>query len=131
MKLSQIPKDRYDEVMGHLDSSQGGDLKSLLMEAKRKKEETEAPVEDEAGGSDNPSGITKSPKPLHPEKSSVMNKSEMTGVENVLGVRPKMDTTPDSRDFDPLKKMETDHDQPDHEEMTDDELKELISKYLS
>jgi|SRR6478609_5139084 len=92
-----------NELMDHISTSQGGDLKSMLDEAKMAKEKPMNPL-DEA---------TK-PKGLAIEKVSVLSKPKPEIEDLQKKPSPFGDST--ASDSEP--------------EMSDDELKELLAKYL-
>lgn len=88
-----------EEILEHLSSSQGNDLKSLLDESKK------PPME---------MGMDGKPKGLEVEKVSVMGRPDMDPDEKM---KMDMDSSDVSQD-------------PGEEDMTDDELQELLGKYL-
>lgn len=130
-KLSDLPKERFDEIMGHIGQSQGNDLKSLLEQALMEKQKKDMPMDQSPMGSDmddkmpmdKPKGIaiekiSVSKDPMSMDKANPlgggMKGSSSMGMDDSKGDMPDMDD-----------KMSGD------DEMSNDELKELLSKYLS
>jgi len=105
---SMIKKELFDELLSHLEGSQGNDLKSLLaqMEAKEKPgmEESESP---EMQALEDASGV---------EEHDEMGKPKGIAIEKISVGKP-----------DELAEAA----EGDQDEMSDDELSELLKKYLS
>ena len=95
-----------EELMSHLSSSQGNDLKSLLDKSK-------APMEEEM-----PEEMMDKPKGISVEKVSVMGKPK--------GFDEKADEAIESMDGEPKEDL-----MPGETEMSDDELEELLKQLTS
>src|SRR5690242_16432678 len=100
-----------DEVMQYMDHKKGQGLKELLEQAKMAKASPEMP------------GMGEKPKGLSIEKVSIMGKKP--GMEGMHPHDAKVEEA-----LDEMKKPMDMENKPDGDDMSDDELKELISKYL-
>ena len=113
-----------DQILSHMDSSQGGELKRLLEEKKNplatspdKSSDTLPELPDEL------KDLKEKPKGIQVEKVSVIAKPKNSAVDDKVD-----DAIAESEaEKDPLKKSKL---LPGEEEMTDDELEELVGKYL-
>jgi hypothetical protein len=105
-----------NELIDHLSASQGGDLKSMLDESKKPNPLASGDGDDEEGLKDKFGNPIK-PKGIAIEKISVMGKPKPDISDIVNKKAPGMfPEEPEGAD--------------DEKEMNDDELKELIAKYL-
>lgn len=121
--MNPIKMKLLDELLGHLNSSQGKDLKDLIDQMKMKEmkekpmdEAMESPeeqmMEDKLG-----TEMHAKPKGISVEKVSIMGKPKMDSNE-------KEDMAIDDAPESMPGKMS------DHEEMSDDELEELLKKLV-
>lgn len=112
-----------EELLNHLDSSQGSDLQALIEASKKP--------------TDDPMAMDGKPKGLAIEKVSVMGKPGMDDPGKGGMPEPDADDLPGKGDEDSKLMtslginpgMEAEGGQGD-DEMSDDELKELLEKYL-
>jgi hypothetical protein len=100
--------ERLNETLSHLDESQGHDLKSLLEKENMPKMEEGSPEEEASESPDEAMSEGDKPKGLSIEKVEVLGK-------------PKAGMSED----------ESNDKLPGEEEMSDDELNELLKKHLS
>lgn len=124
---SSLKEKILEEIMGHLDMSSGEDLKALIQKSKAEKEVPE--VEGMEDQEQAPLAKFGKPKGIEIEKLSVLGKPKMNKSNPLSGKGDQMDEL--AEDLGGKSKMAlgegSDEMSP---EMSDDELKELISKYL-
>lgn len=113
-----------DEIMEHIGSSQGNDLKSLLDKSKMPQDMMEGSPKEEAMESpmDEKAEMMGKPKGLSVEKVSIMGKPEDSKMNPLSG---KSDDLADE-----LTKPDDMSMKGDDDELSDDELEELLKKLV-
>ncbi len=128
-----------EEILSHMDNSQGMDLKGLMDEAHKPKEGS--PLEEALESPEEGAMEGDKPKGLSVEKVSILGKPDDDVASNekdktehtfpgggTLGTRIGYPGSPKPK---PMPKTTAMADPSgEHEEMSDDELKELLNKYM-
>jgi hypothetical protein len=116
--MNALKQKILDELMEHLSNAQGGELKSLLDESKK----PEMGIEGMPG---------EKPKGLKIESVEVMGKPKMGADDKI---KQAIEDASSPKKEDPMSMGDEGSEaskMPGEEEMSDEELQELIKKYLS